>query len=218
MGAETAILPLLNGMAHMAKLDERFGRGRVLGGDCYISAVRDADGTIRHMGQPDLIEWGDRDEPDGARALAIEAALSGAGFAVKRMPNILQAMWEKWSLIGSTAGITCLMRASLGDLVATGHEELAMRLFAENTAIAAAEGFVAGAEALRRADKMFHEKGSTFMASMLRDIEAGNPIEAQQIVGDLLEYGRKRGLATPLLEVVFANLRCYEERRKRELA
>jgi len=216
MGAETAILPLLNGMAHMATLDERFGRGRVLGGACYISAARDADGTIRHMGQPDLMEFGDRDEPDGGRAMAIEAALAGAGFAVTRMRDIPQSMWEKWSLIATTAGITCLMRAAVGDIVAAGYAEMAMRLFAENTAILAAEGFPAGDGLLRRADKMYHEKGSTFKASMLRDIEAGNPIEAQQIVGDLLDYGRKKGVVTPLLEVVFANLRCYEERRNRE--
>jgi 2-dehydropantoate 2-reductase len=218
MGTETAILPLLNGMAHMAKLDEQFGRGRVLGGACYISAARDADGTIRHMGQPDLLEFGDRDEPDGARAMAIEAALAGAKFAVTRMPNILQSMWEKWSLIATTAGITCLMRAAVGDIVEAGYDGMTMQLFAENTAIVAAEGFPVGDGLLRRADKMYHEKGSTFKASMLRDIEAGNPIEAQQIVGDLLEHGRKKGLVTPLLEVAFANLRCYEERRKRELA
>jgi 2-dehydropantoate 2-reductase len=137
---------------------------------------------------------------------------------VTRMPNILQAMWEKWGLIATTAGITCLMRAAVGDIVEAGYDGMSMQLFAENTAIVAAEGFPVGDGLLRRADKIFHERGSTFKASMLRDIEAGNPIEAQQIVGDLLEHGRKKGVVTPLLEVVFANLRCYEERRKKELA
>ncbi len=63
---------------------------------------------------------------------------------------------------------------------------------------------------------MLTQAGSLFTASMLRDIEAGAPVEAKQIVGDLLAIGQRRGVATPLLEVVHAHLRCYEERRRRE--
>ncbi len=216
MGAETAILPLLNGMTHMAKLDERFGRERVLGGACYISATREADGTIRHMGQPDRVVFGDRDEPNGARIQAVAKEICGAGFEAERLDNILQAMWEKWSFIATSAGITCLMRAAIGDILAAGYGELPMQLLRENTSIAAAEGFPPSDDLMRRAEAMFHQVGSTFKASMLRDIEAGNPIEAQQIVGDLLERGRAKGLNTPLLEVVHAHLRSYEEQRKRE--
>jgi 2-dehydropantoate 2-reductase len=193
----------------------RFGRGRVLGGACFISAVREADGTIRHMGQPDRLVFGDRDEPNSARIKQIEAAMCGAGFDAARLDNIMQAMWEKWSFIATSAGITCLMRASVGDIIAAGYSGLTMQLLSENTSIAAAEGYPVGAELLGRADRMFHEKGSTFKASMLRDMEAGNPIEAQQIVGDLLERGKTKGLKTPLLEVVHAHLRCYEEQRSR---
>src|ERR1700712_1321637 len=41
--------PLPNGMAHMDALDARFGRSHVLGGATIISAVRDANGRIRHL-------------------------------------------------------------------------------------------------------------------------------------------------------------------------
>jgi 2-dehydropantoate 2-reductase len=53
---------------------------------------------------------------------------------------------------------------------------------------------------------------------MLRDIESGAPIEAQQIIGDLLAHARRRSVPTPLLEVVNAHLLCYEARRQRESA
>src|SRR3984885_15086753 len=39
VGANTAILPLLNGMAHMDFLAKRFGGGAVLGGQCVISTT-----------------------------------------------------------------------------------------------------------------------------------------------------------------------------------
>ncbi len=218
VGEGTAILPLLNGMSHMDALDARFGRQHVLGGACLISATRDADGTIRHLGQPDRLFFGDRDEPESERMGRIAAELVGAGFEAKMRTDILQAMWEKWSFIATSAGITCLMRAAVGDLVAAGADRFAMQLFGENTSISAAEGFPPSDDLIRRATGMLTEAGSLFTASMLRDMEAGAPIEAQQIVGDLLAIGRRRGLETPLLEVVHANLRCYEERRRRETA
>ena len=216
MGPESMILPLLNGMAHMAELDARFGRKRVLGGSCFISATREADGTVRHLGQPDRLVFGDRDEPASERMQQVAEEICGAGFDAALVPNIEQAMWDKWCFIASSAGITCLMRAAIGDLVAAGVEGLALQLLTENGAIAAAYGHPLGADLKDRAHTMFQQKGSLFTASMLRDIEAGAPIEAQHIVGDLLEHGRAKGIATPLLEVVFAHLRCYEERRKRE--
>src|SRR5262245_6867859 len=42
-------LPLLNGMAHIEVLRERFGRDRVLGGLCGIFATLLADGTVVQM-------------------------------------------------------------------------------------------------------------------------------------------------------------------------
>ena len=218
VGASTSILPLLNGMAHMAALDERFGRGRVLGGACFISATRDADGTVKHLGQMDKIVFGDRDEPAGERIQAVAKVLVGAGFEAEWLAGIEHAMWEKWSFIATTAGITCLLRAAIGDIIAAGAEAMSMQLFAETTGIAAAYGYPAGEGLRARAKTMLSQKGSNFTASMLRDIEAGAPVEAQQIVGDLLRHGRAKGVPTPLLEVVFAHLRCYEERRLRELS
>ena len=42
VGANTAILPFLNGMAHLDFLAARFGARAVLGGQCLISATLDA--------------------------------------------------------------------------------------------------------------------------------------------------------------------------------
>src|SRR5215467_9791969 len=48
VGANTAILPLLNGMKHMDLLGARFGASAVLGGQCIISATLDGEGRILH--------------------------------------------------------------------------------------------------------------------------------------------------------------------------
>ncbi len=49
VGADTAILPVLNGMAHLDALDARFGPGRVLGGCCAIAVTVTSEGAIRHI-------------------------------------------------------------------------------------------------------------------------------------------------------------------------
>src|SRR5271163_4196484 len=46
VGPNTAILPLLNGMAHMDTLAARFGGGAALGGQCVVSLTLDPEGRI----------------------------------------------------------------------------------------------------------------------------------------------------------------------------
>jgi 2-dehydropantoate 2-reductase len=47
---------------------------------------------------------------------------------------------------------------------------------------------------------------------MYRDLQANQPVEADQIIGDLLSRGRKAGLSTPLLETAYAHLSVYQTR------
>jgi len=214
MGPGTMILPMLNGMAHLVALDAHFGRERVLGGTCFISAVRNADGTIRHLNDLAEIVFGDRFTPESPRLEAVLAALDGANFKATLRPNILQRMWDKWGFLATAAGITCLMRATIGDIAAVD-PTAALRLYAECTDIAAAEGYPPAEHVLERERTRLSQPGSLFTASMLRDLEDGAPVESQQILGDLLEYGRRHGLAAPLLEIAYTHVRCYEERRRR---
>src|SRR6195256_5228982 len=48
VGPATAIIPLLNGMLHLDVLDSKFGRERVLGGQCGIAVTLDEQ---RHVVQ-----------------------------------------------------------------------------------------------------------------------------------------------------------------------
>ena len=59
-------------------------------------------------------------------------------------------------------------------------------------------------------------KGSTFSASMLRDVESGGPAEGDHILGALLALGRKHALSTPVLEIAATHLEAYAARKARE--
>jgi 2-dehydropantoate 2-reductase len=218
VGPNTAILPLLNGMKHMDLLGARFGAGAVLGGQCIISATLDAGGRVIHLNDLHFLSFGEQNGARTARTAAIAAALSGAGFEAHLSTAILQEMWEKWAFIAAAAGISCLMRGAFGDIVAAGAGKLATDMFAECCAVAAANGFAPGEVAIKRSGGMLTAPGSPIAASMLRDIERGAPIEADHIVGDLLQRGGKGAGDCPLLQLAYAHLRTYEARRGREKA
>jgi 2-dehydropantoate 2-reductase len=216
VGTNTAILPLLNGMRHMDYLAERFGKNSVLGGQCQISTTLDAEGRVLHLNDLHFLSFGETDGAASQRAKAVAASFAGARFESKLSTAILQEMWEKWVLIASVAGITCLMRATVGDIIAADEVNLSTALLDECSTISTARGFAPSATFLGRARGMITTPGSTFAASMLRDIERGAPIEADHIIGDLLRRGGGGAHDYPLLRVAYAHLKAYEARRTRE--
>ena len=217
VGPESVILPMLNGMAHMALLDERFGRRHVLGGDTLLSAARDEEGRILHFNPLDDVHLGDRDDPDGDRIHRIAETLTVPGFTTHLVPNIDHVMWQKWVAIATAAGSTCLMRAPIGDIVTAGAGEYIGALLEEAASVATAAGYPPGEPFMSFTHKRMTVANSLFTTSMHRDIEANAPVEAQQIIGDLLAHARQFNLQTPLLSLVDAHLRCYEQRRQREI-
>jgi 2-dehydropantoate 2-reductase len=127
VGADTAILPLLNGMKHMDLLGARFGAVAVLGGQCIISATLDGEGRVLHLNDTHFLSFGEQSGAKSPRVTAIAAAFSSAKFDSQLSSAILQEMWEKWAFIAAAAGISCLMRGTFGDIAAGGGSQYASR-------------------------------------------------------------------------------------------
>lgn len=214
MGPASVILPLLNGMGHIEKLQKRFGNNAVLGGQCQISSTLDAEGRVVHLNDWHTLGFGELDGSRGERIEAVNQALSGAKMDAQLSTQILQDMWEKWIFIASLAGITCLMRASLGDIEAVGGRNIALALFDECAAIAGKNLHVPSAAASERIRKVLTTPGSTLTASMLRDAEEHKKTEHEQVLGDLV--ARAHGAKAPVLETCVVHMRAYEARRLRE--
>ena len=77
VGPQTAIIPLLNGLAHFAVLDARFGASRVMGGTCMIDSTLGRDGVVHHGGTLQRLVFGERDGRRSPRAEAVAAVLAG---------------------------------------------------------------------------------------------------------------------------------------------
>jgi 2-dehydropantoate 2-reductase len=216
VGPQTAILPLLNGMRHLDVLEAKFGRDAVLGGHVLISAALDAEGRIHHFNDLHAITFGERSGTRSARVNSILNALGDAQFNVALSDAIVAEMWEKWVFIATLAGITCLMRASFGDVIAAGGGDLSLSLLNECVEISTAAGYPPREESLQRIRAMATAKGSPLMASMLRDLERGAQTEVEQILGDLLRRQSPAGNERSLLRLAYTHVKAHEARRTRE--
>jgi len=119
VGPNTLVLPLLNGLRHLERLDQVFGRARVLGGMCNISVGRSSDGTIEHYNRYDELRFGARaGAPGPIDANAVAEVFKRAHFLSVLSTDITQDMWEKFVFITTLAGMTCAMRSAIGGIVA----------------------------------------------------------------------------------------------------
>jgi 2-dehydropantoate 2-reductase len=213
VGPETMILPVLNGMKHVDILSARFGAHAVAGCACRIAVELDDEGRIVQLNPPNDMAYGEMDGAGSARITALDAFMQNAGFNARLSPAIAREMWEKWILLAGLGGINCLMRGSIGEVeAAPGGVAFVEHLLDEIVAVVKAAGVPPSSDFITFAHKVLTAKDSQMTSSMYRDLLKGAPIEADQIIGDLLVRGSKSGIATPLIAAVYAHLSVYQAR------
>jgi 2-dehydropantoate 2-reductase len=213
VGPETVIVPLLNGLAHVAALTTRFGQRVVLGGVAKVSTVLSQEGDIVRLADLQSLVYGELDGPVSARARALHEVLSGTSFDTGVSDTILADMWDKWAFIASVGAVTCLLRGTIGEVAAVpGGTEYAEAVLAECAAVSAAAGYPL-VESRRQFTRDFITRaGSPFTSSLYRDVAAGNGIEVEHIFGDLIGRARHHAVPTPLLDLVTMQLRIHQSR------
>lgn len=214
VGTNTAVLPLLNGIAHMDILNRRFGACRVLGGVAKIAATATPEGVIKHLNDWRYITFGEQDGSMSTRVTSLKEAFDKTSVVASAVPNIMQNMWEKVVHLATVAGMTSMMRASVGEIARTAEGSALLIQFLErNAEIAKREGFEPSQEFLDEYRNLFRNKESPYTASMLRDLEKGTPIEADHIIGFVLEKARLHKIDDSMHRFVYTHLQAYEQRR-----
>jgi 2-dehydropantoate 2-reductase len=214
VGPNTAILPLLNGMRHLDTLDAKFGPQRVLGGLCAIAVTLNEKREVVHLQPLQSLTFGERDGKSSDRVRAIAEVMERGNFGSKTSDDIIQEMREKWVFLASLAAATCLMRASVGHILAApGGKDFILGMLDECSAVAAAEGYAPRVAYLERIRGMLTAEGSPMTASMFRDIKAGAPVEADHVVGDLVARADTAKVPVPKLRTAYTHLKAYETQR-----
>ncbi len=213
-GRETAVLPILNGMRHLDLLQDRFGSQRVMGGSVRVIADMDPDGRVVQMTELDEFNFGELDGSRTERAECLLDALSVPGIKATLSDNILATMWQKWWFLASMGALCVVGRGTIGEIAAAPYgPETARAIVEETVAIAAANGYPADPKTVEGHVRRMSEQGSTLTSSMYRDMLKGAPVEADQILGDLLARGK--GVDAPLLKSADVQLKVYEATRAR---
>jgi len=214
MSPETMVLPLLNGIRHIELLTQRFGARAVIGGVCRVATTLDDSGRIVQLAPFQELAYGEMSGKRTSRLEHVHEFLSGGGFDTELSPTVEQDMWEKWLLLAGLGGICCLMRGSVGQIVAApGGADFVQRFLAEVIAAITACGHAPRPKFLDLTRKLLLAPGSTLTSSMYRDLEQGRPVEADQILGDLLARAQRAAVATPLLAAAYSQLCVYQGQR-----
>jgi 2-dehydropantoate 2-reductase len=212
--AGALIVPQLNGIRHLAALDTAFGADNVAGGLAQIGSTVEPDGTIRHLTPMAYWVHGPRTPAERARSEALQAAFAKGGFGSVLSANIILEMWEKWTFLCTLAVMSCVMRAGAGPTARTRDgAALTLEVFDDCIAAATAAGYAPRPEFIGHVNKILTDPDSPLAASMLRDMQKGGPVEADHVVGDMLERVRALGRPATLLRAAYALLQVYQAQR-----
>ncbi len=214
VSGSTAILPLLNGVAHIDTLNARFGSKNVLGGTAKIQVTLTPESVVRQLNDWQTITFGEQDGSESPRVRELKSLLDRTGVETKLSQNIMRELWLKLVHLSTVAGMTCLMRANLGEIIRTPEGAALLKSFFEtNIRIASSAGHAPDEAFLRSYYGLFSDRESPYEASMLRDIEKGGSIEGEHILGFMLRKCREAGVEDTLHRIAYTHAKAYEERR-----
>lgn len=216
VGTHTVILPLLNGLKHLAVLDSAFGAQRVLGGLAQVSTTIDASGDIKQLTDTQNLVYGARTDDQQIIAEALDKAIQQGNFDGRLSRSIMLEMWEKFVLLTSLASMTCLMRSTVGEIAATQDGVALMnRTLDDCAAVGKANGYAPREKYLASVRGVLTQLGSPLEASMRRDMESGGATEADHVVGDMLQRANVAGIDAAVLRAAYCHLQAHENRRRK---
>jgi 2-dehydropantoate 2-reductase len=182
------VVPLLNGVDHVARLRARFGDDRVLAAVIRVESDRPAPGLIVQTSPFLRVDLA----PD-PRANGLVHLLRVAEIPAQVGDSEADVLWRKLVRLNALALTTTAYDMPLGDVRARRREELTAAVD-EGAAVARAEGStVEAGEVLEE----LWDAHDALTSSMARDVAAGRPPELDAIAGAVIRAGERHGIPTP---------------------
>lgn len=214
LGPETAVISLQNGVEAEAVLADTLGPRHVMGGVCQISASIAEPGVIRQVGDFARLVVGELDGADSARLRRIAGALDGPGVEVKASLEIEVDIWRKFVLLAPFAGATAFHREPIGAIRASADKRGRFEALVEEAlAVGRARGVALPPETKAQTMAFVERAPAEMKASMLVDLERGNPLELAWLTGAVVKLGQAAGVDVPVSRAVCDALEPYAEGR-----
>jgi 2-dehydropantoate 2-reductase len=175
---------------------------RIIGCVLHIACSVPEPGVIVHNSQNRFF-LGEIDGKASERLARFVDALKRSGIEAEARPDIRRDVWVK--LLGNmTYAPVSLLTGTTNDLMAAdpGVRKVFAAMIEEANAVGRPYGLASDMSTEARIDLGGSLKG--FRTSMLQDMDKGRPVELDTIVRAVLDMGRKAGVATPVIDTVYA--------------
>lgn len=195
-----AIVPLLNGIDHIAVLRSKYGNGKIIPATIAGETERVAPGHIIHRSPFAKLNVSSAGRPLLENSLA---ELQKLGFECRFIDDEPTLMWSKLAFLAPFALTSTATDKTTDEFLADPHwREMGLSCIRETCAVAVAEG--------AKLDAQFVITGALAMgkvrmrSSMQKDVEQGKPPELDAIAGPILRGARRHGIAVPATEKLVA--------------
>jgi len=208
IGAQTVILPVLNGIDHIEKLSVLVGADHVLGGMVACGAHIVAPGVIHHTSF-NTITFGEMRGSTSTRCEAIQSAFTVHGIQMVAVPDVLRSLWQKLTNL-SGLGVCSVVRGGYIVVRSTPETlELVRQATQETVTLAHAKGIAVPDTMPADLVKLFREAPWDFKPSMLVDLERGRRLEVEWLNGAVSRLGKELGVPTPVNDFIYASLKPW---------
>lgn len=185
------VVPLLNGVDHIAVLRSRFGHDRVVPATIAVEAERISSGQFVQRSPVRLAIAASGE----AILKATVAGLQDLGFLCQFVANEPTLLWSKLCFLGPFALATSASGKNLGEILADSDWRARLdSAFAEARAVAEASGAEID---LAKVQAILATAPATMRSSMAKDLAAGRRLELDAIAGPIVRGGAHFGIPVP---------------------
>ena len=211
IASSTSILCLQNGMDSYQSITRLLQIQDPLPGAAYIEASVQSPGIIRQSGTVVKIVFGELNGTLSSRGTEIQKVLSDSGIDMQFTTDILKTLWTKFLFISTMAGITCLTRETLAQLVPKEDwPNIIIDCMKEIEAVGRRNNINLESDVVKTTMDYITESLENMQASMHTDLMAGRPLELDALNGAVVRAGKLADIPTPINSLIYAMLKPYE--------
>jgi len=211
VGPGTTILSVMNGIDSEERIGAVYGMDKVVYGlTLGIDALREGNSVnYRNQGR---IFFGEAKNPDMTdRVRRIKDLFDRAGIACVIPPDMIRSLWFKYMVNVGANQASAVLRANYGTLKSSSEaRELMDSAMREVIAIARAMKVDLGEKDIGEWYKVLEPLNPEGKTSMFQDVEAGRKTEVEMFAGTVIELGKRCGVATPVNQRLFDELKRIE--------
>jgi 2-dehydropantoate 2-reductase len=210
LAPDGVVLSLQNGVKKDEILRSHVQPDQLIGGVCYISAVIESPGVIRHEGLLARVILGEFDGSCSERVMRIFEALNGHAVDVELSSAISEAIWRKFVFLVGLSSVTSATRQSIGVLRERERSrELLHDVMSEVVRVARARGIRLAADFADQQLEFIDTLPERMGSSMLNDLMRGRRLELPWLGNSAVEMARALCMPTPANDVLAAVLDPY---------